>query len=208
MEIKKAEYLISNVEVEKCPTPNLPEVAFIGRSNVGKSSLINMLTTRKELAKVSGNPGKTQTINHFLINNIMYWVDLPGYGFAKVSANKRDIWKKMIWDYLEKRENLMTVFVLIDSRLPPQKNDVEFVNKFGERNIPFNIIFTKADKSKQTEVSRNVKGFLLELKKTWEQLPKHFITSAEKGTGKKELLSYLGEISLLKPEPENENEIN
>ncbi len=180
--------------MEMCPAPTLPEVAFIGRSNVGKSSLINMLSNKRELAKVSGNPGKTQMINHFLINTNMYWVDLPGYGFAKVSQAQRKNWKKMIMDYLEKRENLATVFVLIDSRVTPQKLDIEFINQLGEKGIPFNIVFTKSDKSKQAEVVHNVKMHLAAFKEHWDELPAHFVTSAEKHLGKKEMYAYLDTI--------------
>jgi GTP-binding protein len=194
MEVKKAIYIISSPKMELCPAPTLPEVAFIGRSNVGKSSLINMLSNKRELAKVSSNPGKTQMINHFNINDNMFWVDLPGYGFAKVSQAMRKDWKKMIMDYLEKRENLATVFVLIDSRVTPQKHDIDFINTLGQKGIAFNIVFTKADKSKQTEVAHNVKTHLAALHKYWEELPKHFITSAEKRLGRKEMLGYMDEI--------------
>jgi GTP-binding protein len=194
MEIRKAIYIISSPSLDLCPSPSLPEVAFIGRSNVGKSSLINMLSGRKELAKVSKQPGKTQMINHFDINGNMYWVDLPGYGFAKRSQSTRATWKKMIMDYLEKRENLATVFVLIDSRVSPQKIDIDFINSLGQKAIPFNIVFTKADKSKQAEVAHSVKTFLKELGQYWEELPKHFITSAEKNLGKKEMLRLMSEI--------------
>jgi GTP-binding protein len=194
MEVKKAIYIISSPDYTLCPAANLPEVAFIGRSNVGKSSLINMLSNKKELAKVSRSPGKTQMINHFTINDEMYWVDLPGYGFAKVSQGKRKDWKKMIMDYLEKRENLATVFVLIDSRVTPQKIDIDFINSLGEKAIPFNIVFTKADKNKQTEVTYNVKMQLAELKKYWAELPTHYVTSSEKRLGRKELLSYMQSI--------------
>jgi GTP-binding protein len=195
MEVKKAIYIISSPNYNLCPAPTMPEVAFIGRSNVGKSSLINMLSNKKELAKVSRSPGKTQMINHFNINDEMYWVDLPGYGFAKVSQGTRKDWKKMIMDYLEKRENLATVFVLIDSRVTPQKNDIDFVNSLGEKGIAFNIVFTKADKSRQSEVAFNVKVHLAELKKYWEELPKHFVTSAEKKLGRKEMLGFMDEVA-------------
>jgi GTP-binding protein len=194
MEVKKAIYIISSPSEDLCPKPVMSEVAFIGRSNVGKSSLINMLSNKQELAKVSRSPGKTQMINHFLINDEMYWVDLPGYGFAKVSMSKRKDWKKMIMDYLEKRENLATVFVLIDSRVTPQKNDIDFINSLGEKGIPFNLVFTKADKNKQTEVAHNVKVHLAELQKYWEELPQHFVTSAEKRLGRKEMLGFMQTI--------------
>jgi GTP-binding protein len=191
MEIKKATYIISSPKHDMCPKPTLAEVAFIGRSNVGKSSLINMLSNKRELAKVSRSPGKTQMINHFDINGEMFWVDLPGYGFAKVSQTQRGAWKKMIWDYLEQRENLSTVFVLIDSRVTPQAIDIEFVNALGEKNIPFNIVFTKADKITQKEVGAAVRAFNSTMLETWEELPLHFVTSSEKYLGRKEMLSYM-----------------
>lgn len=191
MEVKFAEYLISNEDSSKCPKADKPEVAFIGRSNVGKSSLINMLSTKRELAKVSSTPGKTQLINHFLINKNMYWVDLPGYGFAKVSQSKRHAWTKMIWTYLEQRTNLLTVFVLIDSRHSPQQVDIDFINKLGEKGVPFTIIFTKADKETQKQVSLNVTMFKKEMLKYWEELPPCFVTSSEKRLGRKEVLNYM-----------------
>src|SRR3954463_12359421 len=160
MKINTAEFIVSNSEVDKCPKDFLPEYAFIGRSNVGKSSLINMLTNHEKLAKTSGTPGKTQLINHFVINKDWYIVDLPGYGFAKVSISQRKKWEKMIEDYLRKRENLVNVFVLIDGRHAPQKIDLDFVNKLGSWEVPFSIVFTKADKETQLVVSRNVKSFL------------------------------------------------
>ncbi|MFM2388241.1 MAG: hypothetical protein RL660_2998 [Bacteroidota bacterium] len=172
------------------------EVAFIGRSNVGKSSLINMLCNKRELAKVSGTPGKTQMINHFLINDNMYWVDLPGYGFAKVSASQRGNWKKMIWEYLEQRKNLSAVFALIDSRLEPQQIDIDFINSLGEKQIPFYIIFTKADKSRQTDVAKNVNAVGKALSEFWEELPQYFITSAEKRTGRDKVLAHIEQLRL------------
>jgi GTP-binding protein len=194
MEVKKATYIISSPKVEMCPTPDKCEVAFIGRSNVGKSSLINMLSGKVALAKVSGNPGKTQMINHFLINDNIYWVDLPGYGFAKVSASQRANWKKMIWDYLEQRENLTTIYLLVDSRLEPQKIDIEFINTLGEKGLPFNIVFTKADKSKQSEVARNVNAVVAALGEYWEEIPRYFITSAEKKSGRDKILGHMDEL--------------
>lgn len=191
MEVKSAEYLISSPDVGHCPKGHLPEVAFIGRSNVGKSSLINMLSNKKELAKVSSSPGKTQMINHYLVNNNMYWVDLPGYGFAKVSQSQRAAWKKMIWNYIEKRENLQTLFVLIDSRHEPQKMDIEFINSLGEKAIPFTLVFTKADKESQKEVSDHVSRFKIELLKTWADLPPIFVTSAVKRLARREMLQYI-----------------
>lgn len=194
MDIKSATYLISNVRVDACPTPNMPEFAFIGRSNVGKSSLINMLTSSTKLAKVSSNPGKTQTINHFIINKEWYLVDLPGYGYAKVSQTQRAAWQKMIANYLQKRENLVTVFVLIDVRLKPQKNDLDFLAQLGEWKVPFNIVFTKADKITQREASKNAKQFIETMRKEWQFIPRSFLTSTVKHLGKKELLGYLDEM--------------
>lgn len=191
MEVKFAEYLISNVDYEKCPAADKPEFAFIGRSNVGKSSLINMLCNKRELAKVSSTPGKTQLINHFLINKSMYWVDLPGYGFAKVSQSQRSSWTKMIWNYVENRKNLLTLFVLIDSRHSPQKVDLDFINKLGEKGIPLTLLFTKADKETQKQVSQNVQSFRKALLQTWESMPVGFITSAVKRLGRTEVLSYI-----------------
>jgi GTP-binding protein len=194
MDIKSATYLISNVRVDACPTPDMPEFAFIGRSNVGKSSLINMLTSSTKLAKVSSNPGKTQTINHFIINKNWYLVDLPGYGYAKVSQTQRAAWQKMIANYLQKRENLVTVFVLIDVRLKPQKNDLDFLAQLGEWKVPFNIVFTKADKITQREASKNAKQFIETMRQEWQFIPRSFITSTVKHLGKKELLVYLDEM--------------
>jgi GTP-binding protein len=191
MEVKQAIYIISSPRVELCPAPELCEVAFIGRSNVGKSSLINMLSNKQELAKVSSSPGKTQMINHFLINNNMYWVDLPGYGFAKVSQAQRASWKKMIWNYLEQRSNLSTLFVLIDARHGPQEIDIQFINQLGEKQIPFTIIFTKTDKITQREVAQNIKAFNTELLQTWHELPVQFNTSAVKRTGRTQVLQYV-----------------
>lgn len=195
MVIKSAEYLISNTDWQKCPKPDLPEYAFIGRSNVGKSSLINMLTNHDKLAKTSGTPGKTQLINHFIINNAWYLVDLPGYGFAKASQSSRRRWEQMIENYLRKRENLAHVFVLIDSRLSPQKIDLEFINQLGGWQIPFNLVFTKADKNTQAETSRNVKAFLNKLRESWEFLPAHFITSTVKKTGRDAILELIEELN-------------
>ncbi len=195
MVIKSAEYLISNVDWEKCPTADKPEYAFIGRSNVGKSSLINLLTSREKLAKTSGTPGKTQLINHFLINNQWYLVDLPGYGFAKVSQGQRKAWERMIEDYLRKRPNLMNVFVLIDSRHTPQKLDIDFVNQLGEWNIPFQLVFTKADKNTQLETSRNTKAFLNKLRETWQFLPASYVTSTVKKTGRDQILAFIEEMN-------------
>jgi GTP-binding protein len=199
MNIKSAKYLISSPDYTQCPAPDRPEYAFIGRSNVGKSSLINMIVDNHKLAKTSGTPGKTQLINHFLIENTAdeswYLVDLPGYGFAKASLSKRRQWMQMIENYLRKRENLVNVFVLIDSRHSPQKIDLEFLNQLGEWQIPFSLVFTKADKETQKEVSKNVKSFLEALRKTWQFLPQHFVTSAVKKTGRTQILATIEEMN-------------
>jgi GTP-binding protein len=195
MEIRSAKYLISNPKVEGCPAPDKPEYAFIGRSNVGKSSLINMITNQTKLAKTSGIPGKTQLINHFIINNEWYIVDLPGYGFAKVSQKQRASWERMIADYLKKRENLVCVFVLIDSRHKPQQLDLDFVNQLGDWGIPFCLIFTKADKSTQRDAAANVRGFVNKMKEEWEFIPQKFLTSTIKFLGRKEILTYIGEMN-------------
>ena len=195
MVIKSAEYLISSPDWEKCPSPIWPEYAFIGRSNVGKSSLINILANNEKLAKTSGTPGKTQLINHFAINKAWYLVDLPGYGFAKRSLSQRRQWQQMIENYLRKRTNLVSVFVLIDSRHQPQKIDLDFVNQLGEWNIPFSLVFTKADKSTQAEVSKNVKTFLNKMRETWQFLPPNFVTSTIKKTGRDAILNYIDEMN-------------
>lgn len=195
MIIRTAEFVISNTKQDRLPAPNMPEYAFIGRSNVGKSSLINMLCNKKGLAKTSQNPGKTQVINHFLINSNWYLVDLPGYGFAKTARTNRSAWERMIKTYLESRENLQCVMVLIDSRLSPQKNDIDFINWLGSKGIPFSIVFTKADKQSKLKTQTNVELFTKHLLETWEELPAHFITSAEEITGKDELLNYIDEIN-------------
>ena len=199
MEIIHASYLISSPSVEKCPKPDRPEYAFLGRSNVGKSSLINLLTNKKELAKVSTSPGKTQLINHFSVvsNDKMEWylVDLPGYGYAKRSQQQRKEWKKMISEYLQKRENLVTLFLLIDSRHEPQQIDLDFVNQLGQWKVPFSLVFTKADKSTQRESANNMNDFLRAMSAHWEQLPQHFLTSAVKRTGSKQLLTYISNLN-------------
>jgi GTP-binding protein len=191
MQIKSARFVISSPEWEKCPKPDKPEYAFIGRSNVGKSSLINMLVNQKNLAKTSSTPGKTQLINHFIVNESWYLVDLPGYGYAKRSMSERVKWEKMIENYFRKRENLMNVFVLIDARHTPQKNDLEFVNKLGSWQVPFTLVFTKADKEKPGAVQRHVKLFLDAMRESWQFLPQNFITSAEKKIGRDELLAFI-----------------
>ena len=191
MHIKSAEFVVSNSDVEKCPKGLLPEYAFIGRSNVGKSSLINMLTGRKSLAKTSGRPGKTQLINHFIVNEKWYLVDLPGYGYAKVSKNQREKWQKIISNYLLKRTSLTLVFVLLDSRLDPQKIDLEFINWCGENQVPFVIVFTKIDKLSSAELNRNLAKYKKELLKTWEEIPPLFATSATSASGKEPVLNYI-----------------
>ncbi len=197
MKIKTSEFVISNTDYKKCPNPDKPEYAFTGRSNVGKSSLINMLTNRKNLAKTSGKPGKTQLINHFLINDSWYLADLPGYGYAKVSRQQRNIWKGFIKDYILNRENLMNIFVLIDIRHKPQKNDLDFMQKLGENGIPFVIIFTKADKLSKKQIQENISGYKEELLNTWEEIPDFFISSAINKTGQKEILDFISETNKL-----------
>lgn len=194
MKITSAEFVCSNSDYKKCPAPDKPEFAFIGRSNVGKSSLINMLVGKKGMAKTSGTPGKTQLINHFIINNSWYLVDLPGYGYAKTSQSNRVKWEKMILDYLTQRENLLNIFVLIDSRLEPQKIDIEFINELGESQLPFAIIFTKSDKLTKNELAKNMAQYKKKLLEWWDELPPLFITSAESGVGKEEVLVYIEEI--------------
>lgn len=197
MEILTAEFLQSNSDFKKCPAEDKPEYAFIGRSNVGKSSLINMLCGKKGLAKTSATPGKTQLINHFVINNQWYLVDLPGYGYAKTSRTEREKWDLMIRSYMQHRKNLMSVFVLIDIRIPPQEKDLDFINWLGEQSIPFGIIFTKSDKQTRIKNEFSVKQFTARLLKTWESLPPYFITSSENKKGKEELLNYINESNKL-----------
>ena len=197
MRIKQAEFIISNTDIKKCPKADIPEYAFIGRSNVGKSSLINMLTERKSLAKVSGKPGKTQLINHFLINKLWYLVDLPGYGYAGVSKSKRYEFAQFIKKYLLKRENLMCLFVLLDSRLKPQAIDLEFIQWLGENSIPFVICFTKQDKLSKKESAENLINYKKELLKSWEELPQIFLSSATKKNGKEDILSFIANTNEL-----------
>jgi len=196
MEIRHAEFVISNTEVAKCPKEPLPEYAFIGRSNVGKSSLINMLTNQKHLAKTSSRPGKTQLINHFKINQNWFLVDLPGYGYARVSKKQRKTFQTYITDYFKKRKQLVCAFVLIDIRHEAQPIDLDFMQWLGEEGIPFAIVFTKADKLKPQAVERQVQDYLNGLLEgAWEEVPPHFVTSASNRTGKEELLGYIGQIN-------------
>ena len=191
MIIKTASFLQSNTNVTKLPKPDKPEYAFIGRSNVGKSSLINMLTGNNKLAKVSATPGKTITINHFIINDEWYLVDLPGYGFAKRSQKDREMWKKMLDAYILGRQNLVMTFVLVDSRIKPQKIDLDFIAGLGENQMPFAIVFTKADKLGSTQLSANIEVYKNELLKEWEELPTMIVTSSEKKTGRDEILNLI-----------------
>jgi len=195
MLIKTAEFVMSNSDVAKCPKDQLPEYAFIGRSNVGKSSLINMLTNHKNLAKTSGRPGKTQLINHFLVNKNWFLVDLPGYGYAKVSKSAKKKFQKLITDYFEKRQQLVNAFVLVDIRHEPQKIDLEFMEYLGVSEIPFSIIFTKADKLKPKAIERNVQAYTDELLKTWEETPAYFITSSTSSAGRDEVLQSIDDIN-------------
>lgn len=195
MEIKQAEFLQSNTDYKLCPEANMPEYAFIGRSNVGKSSLINMLTGRKKLAKTSSTPGKTQLINHFLIDEQWYLVDLPGYGYAKVSKKERSKWEKFIQDYLLNRENLVCVFVLLDSRIEAQKIDLEFMEWCGEKGVPFAMVFTKTDKLPSHKLNKNLKAYQQIMLKRWDALPGIFTTSSETKQGKDELLSYIDDLN-------------
>jgi len=205
MFIKSSEYVISSPDYSKCPAPDRPEYAFIGRSNVGKSSLINMLTNNQKLAKTSGSPGKTQMINHFSIQSWKgseapvnkqkpdqwYVVDLPGYGFAKVSQSSRKKWEQMIENYLRKRENLANVFVLIDGRHEPQKLDLQFIEQLGKWQVPFTIVFTKSDKENQRTVAANVHAFFETMRKTWQFLPQYFVSSAVKKSGRDKILAFI-----------------
>lgn len=196
MKINTAEFIISNSDVSKCPKEPLPEYAFIGRSNVGKSSLINMLTGNKNLAKTSAKPGKTQLINHFKINQNWFLVDLPGYGYAKVSKKTKEIFQKFITDYFEKREQLVCAFVLIDIRHEAQKIDLEFITYLGETGVPFCIIFTKADKISKTKIESHVAAYRKALlANNWEEMPQHFVTSSLENTGKEKLLEFIDEIN-------------
>ena len=191
MLIKTASFLQSNTNVAKLPKPEKPEYAFIGRSNVGKSSLINMLTGNSKLAKVSATPGKTITINHFIINNEWYLVDLPGYGFAKRSQKDREMWKKMLDEYILGRQNLVATFVLVDSRIEPQKIDLDFISGLGENQVPFVIVFTKADKLSGKQLSENIEIYKKKLLEEWDELPTMIVTSSEKKTGRDEILDLI-----------------
>ena len=197
MNIKKASFVISNTNYKHCPIEDKAEYAFIGRSNVGKSSLINMLMQKKSLAKTSGRPGKTQLINHFLINKNWFLVDLPGYGYARVSKSSKRIFQKFITQYFSKRQQLALAFVLIDCRHKPQKVDLEFMQWMGENQVPFSIIFTKQDKMKPNALTKNIEDYKLKMLESWEEMPKYFITSSSNGTGRNEVLNYISEINLL-----------
>lgn len=196
MKITTAEFIISNSDVSKCPLERLPEYAFIGRSNVGKSSLINMITNHKNLAKTSGKPGKTQLINHFKINNNWFLVDLPGYGYAKVSKKTKSVFQQFITDYFEKREQLVCAFVLIDIRHEAQNIDLEFMEYMGESEIPFCIIFTKADKISKVKIDSHIAAYKKQMiKNNWAEMPPYFVTSSTEGIGKEELLNYIDEVN-------------
>ncbi len=196
MKIVEAKFLMSNSEYSKCPKPDKPEYAFIGRSNVGKSSLINSLVQKKDLAKTSQVPGKTQLINHFSINQQWYLVDLPGYGYAKVSKTDREKFEKMIMDYLSLRSNLVCTFVLIDVRHEPQKIDLAFMETLGEKGMPFYIVFTKADKLSPTAVGKNVEAYIEKMQETWDEVPQYFVSSSVNGTGRSEILATIQHLNL------------
>ena len=195
MVIKTAEFVKSSGKWQDCPEPNLPEYAFIGRSNVGKSSLINAMLNHKDLAKTSQTPGKTQLINHFIINESWYLTDLPGYGYARVSKSMRRDFEKIITNYIQNRKNLVNLFVLVDVRHTPQKIDIEFIEWCGENGVPFSIVFTKSDKLKPNAILTNVEDYKTELLKTWEDLPEIYVTSAEKKLGGDEILKFISTIN-------------
>ena len=195
MNIKDVHFVMSNSDVRKCPNPDRPEYAFIGRSNVGKSSLINMLMQRKKLAKTSSTPGKTQLVNHYMVNDGWYLVDLPGYGYAKMPLKEKEKLEKIISNYILERKNLVNVFVLIDSRHTPQQIDLEFMEWLGESGIPFTMVFTKSDKLKPAQADKNLSAYAERMLETWEELPMQYLTSAEKGTGRDELLGYIGVLN-------------
>lgn len=194
MEINKAQFITSSSKLSECPKEGIPEIAFIGRSNVGKSSLINLLTGVKGLAKTSQTPGKTQLINHFLVNDSFYIVDLPGYGYARVGKDQRGGFKKMIEDYIHRREEMVNLFVLVDIRHKPMKIDVDFINEMGETDVPFSIVFTKADKLSKSAAKMSLMAYQEELLKSWEELPPLFVTSSESGEGREQLLEYIEQI--------------
>ena len=198
MQIINSEFLISNSNVDKCPNNNLPDYAFIGRSNVGKSSLINALCNKKSLAKTSSRPGKTQLINHFLINNNWHLVDLPGYGYARTSKTKKKIFQKFITEYFNRREQLVSAFVLIDIRHEPQNTDLDFMYWLGEKKIPFSIIFTKSDKLNTNKIKVNIENYFLKMSDQWSFFPDHFITSASKKDGLDKVLNYINKLNNLK----------
>jgi GTP-binding protein len=191
MVIKSADFVASNTTVVKCPAPDKPEFAFIGRSNVGKSSLINRLLERKNLARISSTPGKTRLINHFLVNEEWYLVDLPGYGYARISKKEREKWEEMIRKYLTGRTNLVSTFILIDSRIEPKASDISFINWFGEKQLPFTLVFTKSDKLTVNTLASNVAAFSAKLKEHWEEMPEFFLSSAETGRGRDEILAFI-----------------
>ena len=195
MKIKSAEFVVSNSEVAKCPKGMIPEYAFIGRSNVGKSSLINMLMQRKSLAKTSGRPGKTQLINHFIVNKNWYLVDLPGYGYARVSKKAKKTFQKFITNYFEKRKQLVLAFVLVDCRHEPQPIDLDFMNYLGVQQLPFSIIFTKADKLKPKALERNLAAYQEKMLEAWEEMPHYFVTSSSNSLGREDLLDYINSVN-------------
>lgn len=205
MQIKQAEFMVSNADPNKCPKPDRPEYAFIGRSNVGKSSLINMLTERHHLAKTSQTPGKTQLINHFLIDKQWYLVDLPGYGFAKAPKAEREKWEKMITTYLTTRPNLVCTFVLVDGKIPPQAIDLEFMDRLGERRIPFVIVFTKTEKIGTSAIRQVVKRYERKLLETWEEVPEMFVTSSVDSRGREEILEYISSLNKDYEEEQNKS---
>lgn len=197
MQIKETRFITSSPGIHKCPPPDLPEYAFIGRSNVGKSSLLNMITDRKKLAKISSTPGKTQLINHFIINEEWYLVDLPGYGYARISVHKKQSWEKMIRDYIMKRKNLMSLFLLIDSRISPQQIDLNFIDLLGINQVPFVIVFTKSDKLSKPKLESNLNIYKKQLLNSWEDLPEIIVSSSTNKTGREEILSYIGKSNKL-----------
>ncbi len=197
MQVKTAKFVISSKEVEKCPKPDKPEYAFIGRSNVGKSSLVNLLTNNAKLAKVSSRPGKTQLINHFLINNEWFLVDLPGYGWASVGQEKRMEFQAIIRNYFQKRTNLLNVFVLVDSRHEPQKSDLDFMAWLTKHNLPFSLVFTKCDKQSNVRTDKNIAAYKREMLKSWEEFPKYFKTSTLEKKGQKEIVDYVYQVNQL-----------